>query len=192
MRQRCNHNRRCYGFQNVAGNKDERRQCRRRYFNVPGKRQPRDAGGIDCDNSAGDSRAQGADKNIPCGQTLHNDAGNCRTGNPAQQKAAGAALSAKRGDTKVGDVTSGAFGPSLEGPMSMGYVATVHSRTGTRLQGDVRGNRMPVTVGDRAWFADTTPGASGLRVFDLSASPVVEVPGSPVAVGLPPMSLARL
>ena len=52
------------------------------------------------------------------------------------------------GDTKVGDVTSGAFGPSLEGPMSMGYVATVHSRTGTRLEGDVRGKRMPVTVAD--------------------------------------------
>ncbi|MCA9684891.1 MAG: hypothetical protein KC457_22095, partial [Myxococcales bacterium] len=47
-------------------------------------------------------------------------------------------------------------------------------------------------IGDQAWFADTTPGASGLRVFDLSTSPVVELAGSPVAVGLPPMSLARL
>ncbi|MEQ9039686.1 MAG: glycine cleavage system aminomethyltransferase GcvT [Silicimonas sp.] len=52
------------------------------------------------------------------------------------------------GDAKVGQVTSGAFGPSLEGPMSMGYVATGHSRTGTTLEGDVRGKRMPVTVAD--------------------------------------------
>jgi aminomethyltransferase len=52
------------------------------------------------------------------------------------------------GDTKVGAVTSGAFGPSLEAPMSMAYVATPHSQTGTRLEGDVRGKRMPVTVAD--------------------------------------------
>lgn len=52
------------------------------------------------------------------------------------------------GDTKVGVVTSGAFGPSLEGPMSMAYVATDHSQTGTKLEGDVRGKRMPVTVAD--------------------------------------------
>ena len=38
----------------------------------------------------------------------------------------------RRGDTKVGEVTSGAFGPSLEGPMSMGYVATEHAATGTQ------------------------------------------------------------
>jgi hypothetical protein len=47
-------------------------------------------------------------------------------------------------------------------------------------------------VGDEAWFADTTIGASGLRVFDLSGAGVVEVDGSPLPVGLPPMSLARL
>ena len=52
------------------------------------------------------------------------------------------------GDTKVGVVTSGAFGPSLGGPMSMAYVLTEHSQTGTRLKGDVRGRRMPVTVAD--------------------------------------------
>ena len=52
------------------------------------------------------------------------------------------------GDTKVGEVTSGAFGPSLEAPMSMGYVAIDHAATGTKLDGDVRGKRMPVTVAD--------------------------------------------
>ena len=54
----------------------------------------------------------------------------------------------EHGDTKVGEVTSGAFGPSLEAPMSMGYVTTEHSQTGTKLEGEVRGKRMPVTVAD--------------------------------------------
>jgi len=52
------------------------------------------------------------------------------------------------GDTHVGTVTSGAFGPSLEAPMSMGYVATEHSTPGTKLEGEVRGKRLPVTVAD--------------------------------------------
>ncbi len=52
------------------------------------------------------------------------------------------------GETKVGAVTSGAFGPTLEAPMSMGYVAAAQSATGTQLTGEVRGKRMPVTVAD--------------------------------------------
>lgn len=52
------------------------------------------------------------------------------------------------GDRQVGEVTSGAFGPSIERPMSMGYVATEHADTGTALEGEVRGKRMPVTVAD--------------------------------------------
>ena len=52
------------------------------------------------------------------------------------------------GDTKVGHVTSGAYGPSLERPVSMGYVATEYAATGTKLEGEVRGKRMPVTVAD--------------------------------------------
>ena len=52
------------------------------------------------------------------------------------------------GGARVGAVTSGAFGPSLEAPMSMGYVATEHATTGTKLEGEVRGKRLPVTVAD--------------------------------------------
>ena len=48
----------------------------------------------------------------------------------------------------VGTVTSGAFGPSLEGPMAMGYVAADQAGTGTRLFAEVRGKRLPVTVAD--------------------------------------------
>lgn len=47
-------------------------------------------------------------------------------------------------------------------------------------------------VGDLALFPDTTTGASGIRVFDLSGDEIVERPESPLPVGLPPMSLAPL
>ncbi|SFP77039.1 glycine cleavage system aminomethyltransferase GcvT [Tranquillimonas alkanivorans] len=48
----------------------------------------------------------------------------------------------------VGEVTSGAFGPSLERPVSMGYVPTPLSDAGTKLWGEVRGKRLPVAVAD--------------------------------------------
>lgn len=51
-------------------------------------------------------------------------------------------------ETSIGEVTSGAFGPSIERPMSMGYVGIDHADTGTRIFGDVRGKRQPVTVAD--------------------------------------------
>ena len=50
------------------------------------------------------------------------------------------------GGEPIGEVTSGAYGPSIEAPMSMGYVAIEHSPDGVRLFGDVRGKRQPVTV----------------------------------------------
>ncbi len=46
----------------------------------------------------------------------------------------------------VGEVTSGAFGPTVETPVSMGYVATALSESGSLLFGDVRGKRLPVRV----------------------------------------------
>jgi aminomethyltransferase len=50
------------------------------------------------------------------------------------------------GDTQVGHVTSGGFGPSVGAPVAMGYVATAHATPGTALAGEVRGKRLPVTV----------------------------------------------
>ena len=59
----------------------------------------------------------------------------------------GTALFAAENDADpVGTVTSGAFGPSLGGPMAMGYVPTALSATGTRLFAEVRGKKLPVTV----------------------------------------------
>ncbi|MFN3281410.1 MAG: glycine cleavage system aminomethyltransferase GcvT [Tabrizicola sp.] len=48
--------------------------------------------------------------------------------------------------TSVGKVTSGGFGPSVNAPIAMGYVARAHASIGTGLTGEVRGKRLPVTV----------------------------------------------
>lgn len=50
------------------------------------------------------------------------------------------------GDTPVGHVTSGGFGPSVGAPVAMGYVTAAHAAPGTALEGEVRGKRLPVTV----------------------------------------------
>ncbi|MBU2980885.1 glycine cleavage system aminomethyltransferase GcvT [Lentibacter algarum] len=55
-------------------------------------------------------------------------------------------FAAAEGGEAVGTVTSGAFGPTIEGPMAMGYVPSELSAEGTLLYGEVRGKRMPVKV----------------------------------------------
>ncbi len=48
--------------------------------------------------------------------------------------------------TPLGHITSGGFGPSLQAPISMGYVPISRAEPGTRLMADLRGRRLPVTV----------------------------------------------
>jgi len=61
----------------------------------------------------------------------------------------GTELFAGEGDTDpIGVVTSGAFGPSLDAPMAMGYVPSAQAATGTRLFAEVRGRRLPLRVAD--------------------------------------------
>ena len=43
-------------------------------------------------------------------------------------------------------MTSGGFGPSVEAPVAMGYVAVKHATIGHAIEGEVRGKRLPVTV----------------------------------------------
>ena len=43
------------------------------------------------------------------------------------------------GDEKVGVITSGGFGPTVGGPVAMGYVATPHAKAGTEITLMVRG-----------------------------------------------------
>lgn len=49
-------------------------------------------------------------------------------------------------EAPVGHVTSGAFGPSVGGPVAMGYVATEYAAPGTGLFADLRGRRVGVDV----------------------------------------------
>ncbi|MDX1782321.1 MAG: glycine cleavage system aminomethyltransferase GcvT [Thalassovita sp.] len=49
-------------------------------------------------------------------------------------------------ETPIGRITSGGFGPSVGGPVAMGYVATEFGAPGTVIYGEVRGKRLPVEV----------------------------------------------
>ncbi|GGG79989.1 aminomethyltransferase [Salipiger pallidus] len=53
---------------------------------------------------------------------------------------------ATEGGAEVGRVTSGGFGPTVGGPVAMGYVGTQNAKAGTTLYGEVRGKRLPVLV----------------------------------------------
>jgi aminomethyltransferase len=50
------------------------------------------------------------------------------------------------GKTEIGEVTSGTFGPSVEGPVAMGYVPSALAGPGTAVFAEVRGKYLPVTV----------------------------------------------
>ncbi|HEX8046532.1 glycine cleavage system aminomethyltransferase GcvT [Rhizobium sp.] len=50
------------------------------------------------------------------------------------------------GKTEIGEVTSGGFGPSVEGPVAMGYVPVSFAAPDTLVYAEVRGKYLPVTV----------------------------------------------
>lgn len=52
----------------------------------------------------------------------------------------------KDGSEKIGELTSGGFGPSLGAPTAMGYVAMAHAVDGTEVQLSVRGKLIPAKV----------------------------------------------
>lgn len=49
-------------------------------------------------------------------------------------------------DDPIGKITSGGFGPTVGGPVAMGYVSADHAAPGTTLYGELRGKRQPATV----------------------------------------------
>ncbi|MDD7970497.1 glycine cleavage system aminomethyltransferase GcvT [Roseinatronobacter alkalisoli] len=53
---------------------------------------------------------------------------------------------AAEGGRNLGGITSGGYGPSVEAPVAMGYVPNFAAEPGTRLWGELRGKRLPVTV----------------------------------------------
>lgn len=58
-------------------------------------------------------------------------------------------------DAPMGEITSGAFGPTIGRPMSMGYVAPEFAATGTTIYAEVRGKRLPATVADMPFRPST-------------------------------------
>lgn len=59
-----------------------------------------------------------------------------------------------QGAREVGFITSGGFCPSLKTGMAMGYVPPGLSETGTELEADVRGARVPIRVTERPFYKD--------------------------------------
>lgn len=83
-------------------------------------------------------------------QQLYNAAPRRRVGLRPQGRMpvrSGALLFAERSATDpIGTVTSGGFGPSVGGPIAMGYVPRVLSAPGKSVFAEVRGSRVPVEV----------------------------------------------
>lgn len=50
------------------------------------------------------------------------------------------------GQTEIGAITSGGFGPSVGAPIAMGYVTADYAKIGTTIMGDLRGKHLPLTV----------------------------------------------
>lgn len=81
---------------------------------------------------------------------LENGADRYRVGLKPEGRApvrAGAPIFAdETSDDAIGHVTSGGFGPSVEGPIAMGMVPAEMRQTSQRLYAEVRNKRMPLTV----------------------------------------------
>lgn len=50
------------------------------------------------------------------------------------------------GGAPVGQITSGGFGPTVGGPVAMGYLPVALAAAGTQVFGELRGKRLPLTV----------------------------------------------
>ncbi|MGV8987960.1 MAG: glycine cleavage system aminomethyltransferase GcvT [Cypionkella sp.] len=50
------------------------------------------------------------------------------------------------GSDLVGHITSGGYGPSVAAPIAMGYVAAPHAKIGLKLEAELRGKRLPVSI----------------------------------------------
>ncbi len=56
------------------------------------------------------------------------------------------------GSTEVGEITSGTFSPTLEKTIAMAMVDSSHIATGTALEADLRGTRIPVVVTELPFY----------------------------------------
>jgi len=56
---------------------------------------------------------------------------------------------------KIGAVTSGGFGPSLNAPIAMGYLPSAQAANGARVFAELRGQRLPLQVAPMPFVANT-------------------------------------
>ena len=49
-------------------------------------------------------------------------------------------------DKQIGEITSGTFGPSVNGPIAMGYINKEYSKVDTKILLEVRGKKHPAIV----------------------------------------------
>ena len=47
---------------------------------------------------------------------------------------------------EIGEITSGTFGPSVNGPVAMGYVENRFSKKDTKIFLEIRGKKHPATI----------------------------------------------
>ena len=59
------------------------------------------------------------------------------------------------GQARIGEVTSGGFGPTVDGPVAMGYVEIGKAAPGTRVFAEVRGKFLPATVAELPFVKPT-------------------------------------
>jgi aminomethyltransferase len=62
-------------------------------------------------------------------------------------------FAAAEGGAPIGKITSGGFGPTVGGPVAMGYVPADMATPGTQIFGELRGKRVPVTVASLPFVA---------------------------------------
>ena len=55
-------------------------------------------------------------------------------------------FAAETGGEPIGQITSGSFGPTVGGPVAMGYLPADMATEGTRVFGELRGKRLPLAV----------------------------------------------
>ena len=57
-----------------------------------------------------------------------------------------------KNNNEIGKVTSGTFGPSVKGPIAMGYVNNGHAKINNKVFLEVRGKKVPANICDLPFY----------------------------------------
>ena len=55
-------------------------------------------------------------------------------------------------EKQIGEIDSGTFGPSVNGPIAMGYVSNLFSKSNTKVFLEVRGKKIPASICDLPFY----------------------------------------